>query len=97
MAFPVLQKALFMPSSREIFGKSGTGREARGEKKEIPPSQSADHTIVCSQGNRGPELHNDPQNCSNGEQQKHDSPAYDAGHIQPISMVVSIGFRRSLS
>ena len=71
--------------------------QARGEEKESPPSQSTDHIIVCSQGKCGPELHHDPQNCSNGEQQKHESPADDDGHIQPISMVASIGFRRSLS
>ena len=86
-----------MPFSREIAWKSGAGQEARGEKKEIPPSQSTDHTILCSQGNRGPELHNDPQNRSNGEQQKHHSPPDNACHIEPVSLVASTGFRRGLS
>ena len=86
-----------MPFSREIAGKSGAGQGTRGEKKEIPPSQSTDLTILCSQSNRGPQLHDDPQDCCNGEQQKHDSPSDDAGHIQPVSLVASIGFRRGLS
>jgi hypothetical protein len=86
-----------MPFSREIAGKSGAGQGARGEKKEIPPSQSTGHTILCSQGDCGPELHNDPQDCCNGEEQKHDGTSDDAAHIQPISMVASIGIRSSLS
>lgn len=57
-----------MPFSREIAGKSDAGQRAQDEKKEIPPSQSTDLTILCSQSNRGPDLHKDPHDCRNGEQ-----------------------------
>lgn len=70
-----------MPFSREIAGKSGARQGARDEKKEIPPRPSTDHTILCSQDNRGPELHHDPQNRCNGERKEHNGPADDTCHI----------------
>ena len=58
-----------MPFRRKIAVKSDAGQGAQGEKKKIPPSQSADLTIFCSLSNRGPKLYNDPQHCRNGEQE----------------------------
>ena len=54
-------------------------------------SQTAHHTIVCSQGDRGPEFHHDPQDRCHGKQLKHDSSADDAGHIQPACCVSRYG------
>src|SRR5436190_9494525 len=64
----------------------------RQEQKDISESLSSAH-----RGKRDPELHNGPQHCHNGEQQKHDSPPDDTGHIQPVSLAVSLRFRRGLS